>query len=50
MRNDSRDRFGTKLEKRYTKNDVAKLMEKAGLYEIGFREASPHWCAVGYKK
>lgn len=50
MRNDSRDRFGTKLEKRYTKNDVTKLMEEAGLYEISFREGTPYWCAVGYKK
>ncbi len=50
MRNDSLDRFGTKLEKRYSKNDIKKLMEDAGLQNITFNSGSPFWVSLGYKK
>lgn len=49
MRTDSRDRFGTPLEKRFTRNEILKMMQKAGLNNIKFSEDSPFWCAVGYK-
>jgi len=49
MRNDALDRFGTKLEKRYTRADVIRLMEGAGLRDVIVGEGAPYWCAVGYK-
>ena len=50
MRTDSRDRFGTPLEKRFTRLEIEKMMVKAGLEEIHFSENFPFWCAVGKKK
>lgn len=50
MRTDALDRFGTRLEKRFTKQEILAMMEKAGLEKIVFSESVPYWCAVGYKK
>jgi ubiquinone/menaquinone biosynthesis C-methylase UbiE len=50
LRTDSLDRFGTKLEHRYTKSEIIDMMEKAGLYNISFNNKSPYWCSIGYKK
>jgi len=49
MKTDSRDRFGTPLEKRFTREQIRKMMEQAGLENIVFREKEPFWCAVGTK-
>ena len=50
MRTDSLDRFGTKLEHRFTKNEIYRMMKKSGLEKIEFHDGIPYWCAVGYKK
>jgi SAM-dependent methyltransferase len=47
MRNDSLDRFGTRLEKRFTRTDVVQLMERAGLEEVRVADSAPFWHAVG---
>ena len=47
MRNDSLDRFGTTLEKRYTRNEVVALLEEAGLVDIKVSNGAPYWHAVG---
>jgi SAM-dependent methyltransferase len=49
MRNDSLDRFGTKLERRFTRDEIETMMKRSGLQRIKFREAPPYWCAVGYR-
>lgn len=49
MRNNSRDRFGTPLEKRYTRAEMQEMMEKAGFKDIKFLEGAPYWSCVGYK-
>jgi hypothetical protein len=46
MRTDSLDRFGTRLEKRYTRQQVEALMRDAGLTDIRFC-SSVFWCTVG---
>ena len=38
MRTDALDRFGTKLEKRFTKDEITKMLEAAKLEQIRFRE------------
>jgi SAM-dependent methyltransferase len=48
MRNDALDRFGTRLEQRFTKAQIEEMMLKAGLERIRFSD-TPCWCAVGYK-
>jgi SAM-dependent methyltransferase len=50
MRNDSLDRFGTRLEQRFTRTQIELMMQKAGLNRIKFSESEPFWCAVGYKQ
>ena len=49
MRTDSRDRFGTPLEKRFTRSEIKKMMQDAGLDDIQFSNRFPFWCAVGKK-
>ena len=49
MRTDSRDRFGTPLERRFTKAEILNMMTAAGLRDVHFSEGAPYWCAVGYK-
>jgi SAM-dependent methyltransferase len=43
MRTDALDRFGTRLEKRYTKEHVATMLEGAGLEGIRFSDSDPYW-------
>ena len=50
MRTDSRDRFGTPLEQRFTKQQIKSYMERSGLIDIKFSNNAPYWCAVGIKK
>jgi SAM-dependent methyltransferase len=50
MRTDSRDRFGTPLEQRFTRAEITTMMEASGLERISFSNEAPFWCAVGYKK
>jgi len=50
MRTDALDRFGTKLEKRFTRMQIQTMMENAGLENISFNPKEPFWCAIGYKK
>jgi ubiquinone/menaquinone biosynthesis C-methylase UbiE len=50
MRTDALDRFGTRLEQRFTKTEITQMMTAAGLENIRFSDAMPYWCAVGIKK
>lgn len=50
MRNDSLDRFGTRLEKRYSQEEVRDLLEGAGLENVVFSEGPPWWVAVGWRQ
>jgi hypothetical protein len=49
MRTDSRDRFGTPLEQRFTQSQIKELMLQAGFKNIIFSDAEPKWCVVGTK-
>ena len=49
MRTDSRDRFGTPLEQRFTRAEIERMMRDSGLCDIIFSERFPFWCAVGRK-
>jgi ubiquinone/menaquinone biosynthesis C-methylase UbiE len=48
MRNDALDRFGTRLEKRFTRKEIKRMLETAGFERIVFSEW-PCWCALGYR-
>jgi len=50
MRTDALDRFGTRLENRFSKRQIEEMMESAGLEEIRFRDKFPNWIACGLKR
>lgn len=49
MRTDSRDRFGTPLEQRFSRDQIKAMMQAAGLRDVQFSDRAPYWCAVGIK-
>jgi ubiquinone/menaquinone biosynthesis C-methylase UbiE len=49
MRTDALDRFGTRLEHRFTRSEIAEMMQQAGLEGVQFREDEPYWVACGRK-
>lgn len=50
MRTDALDRFGTHLERRFTKAQITAMMEQSGLERIVFAAGVPFWTAVGYRR
>jgi ubiquinone/menaquinone biosynthesis C-methylase UbiE len=48
MRTDALDRFGTRLEKRFTRAQVIAMMERAGLTNIRVADTVPKWVAIGH--
>jgi ubiquinone/menaquinone biosynthesis C-methylase UbiE len=49
IRNDALDRFGTRLEQRFSKKQVKEMMESAGLTDIVISDGIPFYHAVGKK-
>jgi SAM-dependent methyltransferase len=47
IRTDALDRFGTKLEHRFSKKEIEAMMMNAGLDHIKFGSHLPYWHAVG---
>ncbi len=50
MRTDALDRFGTRLEQRFTRAEIHSMLEAAGLERIRFSDSAPYWCASAVKK
>ena len=50
MRTDAFDRFGTRLEHRFSRDEIAAMMQAAGLIDLKFSDRSPFWVAVGWKQ
>lgn len=49
LRTDARDRFGTPLEQRFSREEIRAMMVQAGLVDIRFSDGAPYWCAVGFR-
>lgn len=49
LKTDALDRFGTRLERRFTRSEIEAMMIRCGLMNIRFREGSPYWVACGTK-
>lgn len=47
IRNDALDRFGTPLEKRFTKAEIKQMMHQAGLSDLVFSDKMPCWHVLG---
>ncbi len=50
MKTDALDRFGTKLEKRYSRKEIRSMLKKAGFNNIKFSSKAPYWVVIGWKK
>ncbi|MBC7597731.1 MAG: class I SAM-dependent methyltransferase, partial [Polaromonas sp.] len=50
MRTDALDRFGTRLEQRFSREKIEAMLQSAGFMDIRFSDAQPFWCAVGMKR
>lgn len=50
MRTDALDRFGTRLEQRFTRRQIEQMLEQAGLINSCFSDREPFWCAVAFKR
>jgi len=50
MRTDARDRFGTPLEKRFSRLEIKEMMQLASFENISFSESKPYWVVLAYKK
>tara|TARA_B100000989_G_scaffold157485_1_gene117623 strand:- start:302 stop:1123 length:822 start_codon:yes stop_codon:yes gene_type:complete len=49
LRNDALDRFGTRLEQRFSKKEIGNMLENNGFEKIIFSENTPYWCCLAYK-
>ena len=47
LRTDALDRFGTRLEQRFSREDIRAMMEAAGLVDVVFSDSEPYWVACG---
>ncbi len=47
MRTDALDRFGTRMEHRFTRAEVEEMMLHAGLSNVRVSDEPPYWTAVG---
>ena len=50
MRTDALDRFGTRLEKRFSRQDITSMMIEAGFTDIQFSDKRPFWVCFARKK
>lgn len=46
MRTDSLDRFGTKLERRFSRKEIIEMLTSNGFADIKFSEKAPFWVAT----
>ena len=49
MLTDALDRFGTLLEKRFSKQEIKLMLENSKFNNIHFLDKQPYWCAVGIR-
>src|SRR5262249_19580732 len=47
MRTNALDRFGTRLEQRFTAEQIRQIMTGANLVDVRLNDSPPYWCAVG---
>jgi len=50
MRTDALDRFGTRLEQRFTRQQIESMLVAAGFENIHFSEHDPFWCVCASRR
>jgi len=49
MRTDALDRFGTRLEQRFTRKEIEAMFHAAGCSDVRFSDREPFWCACAVR-
>jgi len=49
MKTDALDRFGTSLEKRFSRDEIKNMLLEAGFKDIKFSEKMPMWVCLARK-
>jgi 2-polyprenyl-3-methyl-5-hydroxy-6-metoxy-1,4-benzoquinol methylase len=49
MRNDALDRFGTPLEKRFSKKEITQMLVEAGFVNTRFSDIEPYWHVIAQR-
>ncbi len=49
MKTDALDRFGTRLEKRFSKDEIKRMLQEAGFRDIRFSKNTPFWVSISRK-
>lgn len=49
MRTDALDRFGTRLEHRFTRTEIEGMLQRSGFSKPVFSQQEPYWCALAYR-
>ena len=49
MKTDALDRFGTRMEKRFSKDEIRSMLIEAGFKDIRFSENEPFWVSISRK-
>ena len=49
MKTDALDRFGTRLEKRFSKDEIKRMLQEAGFRDIKFSKNMPFWVSISRK-
>jgi len=49
MKTDALDRFGTRLEKRFSKDEIKTMLQEAGFRDIRFSKNMPFWVSISRK-
>lgn len=50
IRNDARDRFGTPLEQRFSKEEIINMLHTAGMSDVSFSNNAPYWHCTAIKE
>ncbi|WLQ15181.1 class I SAM-dependent methyltransferase [Hahella aquimaris] len=50
MKTDALDRFGTRLEKRFSREDITKMLERNGFRDVKFSPNMPYWVCLAFRK
>lgn len=49
LKTDALDRFGTRLEKRFTQQEIINMLHQSGFERVTFREGMPYWVCLAYR-
>ena len=49
MKTDVLDRFGTRVEKRFSKDEIQSMLQEVGFRDTKFSQNMPFWVSISHK-